>query len=79
MKKQSLLIISLFIICISKAQIDTIIITSISDSSIENHNNTISNEYDSLEKTMDIDTRVEALELTPSEDLIYRRLKIYVI
>ena len=76
MKKQALLLIGLFIICIAKAQTDTIIITSIPDSALVNHNTTITNEYDNVEKIMDIDDTVEILEITPSEDLIYRRLKL---
>ena len=76
MKKQALLLIGLFIICISKAQTDTIIITSIPDSALVNYNTTITNEYDNVEEIMDIDDTVEILELTPSEDLIYRRLKL---
>ena len=76
MKKQALLLIGLFTICISKAQTDTIIITSIPDSALINYNTTITNEYDNVEEIMDIDDTVEILERTPSEDLIYRRLKL---
>ena len=50
MKKQALLLIGLFIFCITKAQTDTIIITPIPDSVLVNHNTTITNEYDNVEK-----------------------------
>ena len=38
MKKQGLLLICAFIICVSKAQTDTIIIDSIPDSALVNYN-----------------------------------------
>ena len=48
MKKQVLFLICIFLICVSKAQTDTIIIESIPDSALVN-NNTIINEDTTLE------------------------------
>ena len=75
MKKQALLLISLFIICVSKAQTDSIII-SMPGSSLVNDNTSLTNDYDNVEKIMGINDTVDILELDPLEDLIYRRLKI---
>ena len=84
MKKQVLLLICIFIICVSKAQTDTIIIESIPDSALVN-NNTIINEDTTLKmiNKEEQDTIVEISQkeitenLSSEEELIYKRTKTF--
>ena len=81
MKKQVLLFIGVFIICISKSQTDTIIIESISENTLIN---TIIKKDTTLEITSKnkIDTVVENLQeevienLSTEEETIYKRIKL---
>ena len=83
MKKQVLFLICIFLICVSKAQTDTIIISSIPDSALVNYN-TIIHEDTTLklinkeeEDTIVEDYQKEITEnLSSEEELIYRRLKL---
>ena len=81
MKKQVLLFIGVFIICIAKSQTDTIIIESISENTLIN---TIIKKDTTLEITSKnkIDTVVENLQeevienLSTEEETIYKRIKL---
>ena len=84
MKKQALFLICIFLICVSKAQTNTIIIESIPDSALVNNNNTIINEDTTLEMInkeeqdtiVDISQKEITENLSSEEELIYKRIKL---
>ena len=71
MKKQVLFLIYIFIVCVSKAQTNTIIIESMPNSTLVN-NNTIINE----DTTLEMINKEIIKNLSSEEELIYRRIKL---